>query len=1116
MPWWGSNKPKLLEAAEFSIIEQITITPKELGRGSYGTVYAAVLDGKPCVTKELHPHLSHQSDGQNIIKEINTLSTLKHPSIVQFLGVYFRDKSHVPILVMERMWMSLFALLEEQPNELPLLIKTHILYDVACGLQYLHSQKKPVVHRDLNANNILLTKSLEAKIADLGQAKALENFGVQKLSTAPGNLSHMAPETLTHNPTYDSKLDIFSFGCTALHFVTEKFPTATDQFVQSGEDQNAFVKVTEVERREKFIKMMASSSALLQLIVLHCLHDEPSSRPTIDYVSDELKKYINKLENEPTGAAQQYIKDKVSIIKSFQSQALELDVYIKLVDELSQEKIKNVEHLAKKENHIIVLKSQINDLQNKLEQSENDVASIEEKRKILQEDLSKQNAVHKQVTTAYHVQQNRLREDLKLKQEEVETAIQQQQCLQIELDDQQLDLSIKNQKISSLEEQVHELSSAVREGEHNLKVIIANCAEKEEKILHLSKKLEEKDHMLNETDECLKDYKSKCHLLHQKHAELKQKIQQQEVSQLPLQMTKKVTDPGTKLHQHLVELQYITENKHQKLQENQLLYTSAYKFQDTKVKAIQTQHSELKNKSVIQKQQLEEKSYRLSTLESSLNELQESLHSREEKLKTLEEENSILVKLVESNDKSQRNLEENFKSKEESLRQKEKELQLQKKEHADELNKLHAQHLRQTEDLHKDNEMYRAQIAGQGGISKLLEEETQYKVDLAKNIEEKLKKQENEIKSLLKEQKDFKRQIKHHEVNIKDKLKYIEKLEKKSFDVHSRYYFSVTWHPYMSLPVNRVRASAVAMKDKAFVSGGYLRAHPQGEDMVSYLKLLEKDNDIFCFHTKKCRCDSIASPVVLGGVASVNGQCVLVSGAEGNTLTGNVYVLCEEGSDGQWKKFSEPVPTPRILPCVCCYGERWMIVCGGYACKEGSNLLETVNVMEILDTTKGEWYTLPVEKYPDVSTILSCTEVGEDLHIIGDGNIFKCNSNKLITAVTKQSEDSMPLWSKIDIQTEALSADLHPFSVVDVNGEPMIIASISGSEDDVTCVLMKDTTDTWRKMSEAVECQHCSAVVVTPTLELLLFGGSEKVLTDIATNMSQKGTVIQILSACGK
>jgi len=44
-------------------------------------------------------------------------------------------------------------------------------------------------------------------------------------------------------------------------------------------------------------------------------------------------------------------------------------------------------------------------------------------------------------------------------------------------------------------------------------------------------------------------------------------------------------------------------------------------------------------------------------------------------------------------------------------------------------------------------------------------------------------------------------------------------------------------------------------------------------------------------------------------------------------------------------------------------------------------------------------------------------------------------------------------------------------------------------------------------MSEAVECQHCSTAVyiVTPALELLLFGGSKKVSVNVATDLSHKG-----------
>ena len=80
----------------------------------------------------------------------------------------------------------------------------------------------------------------------------------------------------------------------------------------------------------------------------------------------------------------------------------------------------------------------------------------------------------------------------------------------------------------------------------------------------------------------------------------------------------------------------------------------------------------------------------------------------------------------------------------------------------------------------------------------------------------------------------------------------------------------------------------------------------------------------------------------------------------------------------------------------------------------------------------------------------------------------------------------------------------------------MIIASMSDGEDDVTCALMKDTRGRWRIMSKAVECQHCSATVMTSSLELLLFGGSEKILVNEATDITYKGSLVPTLDTKGK
>jgi len=108
----------------------------------------------------------------------------------------------------------------------------------------------------------------------------------------------MAPETLTHNPIYG--LNIFSFGCTVLHLVTEH---PTEQFISSGMDTNVFKKVSEVERRKEAIINSIHTSSL-QLIVLWCLHDEPPSRPDISVVCTQLTNYINKLETQSPTLAQ--------------------------------------------------------------------------------------------------------------------------------------------------------------------------------------------------------------------------------------------------------------------------------------------------------------------------------------------------------------------------------------------------------------------------------------------------------------------------------------------------------------------------------------------------------------------------------------------------------------------------------------------------------------------------------------------------------------------------------------------------------------------------------------------------------------------------------------------
>ncbi len=90
------------------------------------------------------------------LQECQLMSSLRHPNITQFLGICFLPETWLPLLVMERLEISLDSLLEQNPN-IPLSLKCSILEDVASGLLYLHMMQPLIVHRDLTARNVLLT-----------------------------------------------------------------------------------------------------------------------------------------------------------------------------------------------------------------------------------------------------------------------------------------------------------------------------------------------------------------------------------------------------------------------------------------------------------------------------------------------------------------------------------------------------------------------------------------------------------------------------------------------------------------------------------------------------------------------------------------------------------------------------------------------------------------------------------------------------------------------------------------------------------------------------------------------------------------------------------------------
>ena len=268
----------------------VRATGKELGHGSYATVQELEYMGLKCAGKKIHDQLLRQGNESYTLRrfeeECRLLSQARHPNIVQFLGVHFQRGEHVPILVMEYLPTNLVSCIE-QYGILPNQISYSILYDVALGLYYLHSQTHPIIHRDLSSNNVLLTANMTAKISDLGVARILNltPLQVSRMTQTPGTPAYMPPEVMVPNPIYNTSVDEFSYGILMIHMFSGRWPEP--QVGQTQMEEGRLIPVTEAERREVFLRVIGNEHPLTDLI-LRLINNDPQVRPHASEIVERL------------------------------------------------------------------------------------------------------------------------------------------------------------------------------------------------------------------------------------------------------------------------------------------------------------------------------------------------------------------------------------------------------------------------------------------------------------------------------------------------------------------------------------------------------------------------------------------------------------------------------------------------------------------------------------------------------------------------------------------------------------------------------------------------------------------------------------------------------------
>ena len=279
------------------VIENVLFTDAKLGSGSDATVFEVDWNGTVCAAKRLHEILleDHSAGGVakligNFEAECLTWSKLRHPGVVQFLGVHMDRRSRLPVLVMEKMDTSLRTYLEDHTQEqFPLHQKTFVLRQVTQALAYLHSQNPPLVHHDLSPNNVLLNvDSFVTKVSDFGMSRAINPSAFTRKSSIKGTLAFMAPEALHDPPRYNEKLDVFSFGNVVISTLPHEWPNPGPPTRYHGDQ---LVGLSELHRREHYVvKFTVQEKQLFLPLVRQCLENRPDKRPSSVMLVQELKR----------------------------------------------------------------------------------------------------------------------------------------------------------------------------------------------------------------------------------------------------------------------------------------------------------------------------------------------------------------------------------------------------------------------------------------------------------------------------------------------------------------------------------------------------------------------------------------------------------------------------------------------------------------------------------------------------------------------------------------------------------------------------------------------------------------------------------------------------------
>jgi len=228
-----------------------------------------------------------KSSGELFTKEIQLLSSLKHPGIatVHLAEAGDPERRRPPYIVTELIeGVSILEYVEQE--NLDLRAKVLLFLQVCEALAFAHDQT--IVHLDLKPDNILVAGG-QTKLIDFGIGKRLGDEAAGRIAGTPG---YMPPEQARGDVRPSLRMDVFGAGAVLHALLTGAAPVE----VPDGMSQEERIRIAQTARARKLLGHPGIPSDL-GAVVDRALEFEPAHRyATVNALHQDLVRFLEHRE----------------------------------------------------------------------------------------------------------------------------------------------------------------------------------------------------------------------------------------------------------------------------------------------------------------------------------------------------------------------------------------------------------------------------------------------------------------------------------------------------------------------------------------------------------------------------------------------------------------------------------------------------------------------------------------------------------------------------------------------------------------------------------------------------------------------------------------------------